>query len=169
MGSPPRQGRHVRGSFIQAFRKPVHESPETSVLGLKLLHLEQGRRGQAAVALAPSIKSARRYVGCAANFGNGDTRIGFVQKMQNLAVGMLRVSHRPYAFMCHRQSFNFGSSVRSRRFLSARLGCVFTFCQERIRCDCIIARTFSRVEPNGFRRHARTAVRLHSATCRARN
>ncbi len=86
-----------------------------------------------------------------ANFGNGDTRIGFVQKMQNLAVGMLRVSHRPYAFMCHRQSFNFGSSVRSRRFLSARLGCVFTFCQERIRCDCIIARTFSRVEPNGFR------------------
>jgi hypothetical protein len=41
-------------------------------------------------------------VGCAANFGNGDTRIGFVQKVQNLAVSMLGVSHRPYAFMRHR-------------------------------------------------------------------
>jgi hypothetical protein len=105
--SPPRQGRYVGGSFIQALRKPVHESPKTSVLGLKRLHLEQGGRGQTAIAFAPSIKSARRYVGCAANFGNGDTRIGFVQKVQNLAVGMLRASHRPYAFMCHRQSFKF--------------------------------------------------------------
>jgi hypothetical protein len=87
---------------MRAFRKQVHESSKTSVLGLKLLHLEQSRRGQAAIALAPPIKCARRYVGCVANFGNGDTRIGFVQKVQNLAVSMLGVSHRPHAFMCHR-------------------------------------------------------------------
>jgi hypothetical protein len=87
---------------MRAFRKQVHESSKTSVLGLKLLHLEQSRRGQAAIALAPPIKCARRYVGCAANFGNGDTRIGFVQKVQNLTVSMLGVSHRPHAFMCHR-------------------------------------------------------------------
>jgi hypothetical protein len=91
--SPPRRGRHVGDSFMRAFRKPVHQRSKTPVLGLQLLHLEQGRRGQAAIALAPPIKSARRYVGCAANFGNRDPRIGFVQKVQNLVIGMLRVSH----------------------------------------------------------------------------
>src|SRR3979490_938808 len=69
-GSPSSRGRHVGDSFMRAFRKPVHEVSKTPVLGLKLLHLEQSRRGQAAIALAPPIKSARRYVSRAANFGN---------------------------------------------------------------------------------------------------
>jgi hypothetical protein len=151
---------------MRAFRKPVHESSKTSVLGLKLLQLEQSRRGQAAVALAPPIKSARRYVGCAANFGNGDTRIGFVQKVQNLAVSMLRVSHRPYAFMCHP-----GEALildcRSVPSGAARLR--FTVSQERIRCDCLIERIFFRlVEPNSFHGHARTAARIGGAFCHLR-
>jgi hypothetical protein len=83
-----------------AFPTLVQEGSKTAILALKLLHLEQGGRGQAAIALAPPVKGAQRDVGRAANFGNGDTRIGFVQKVQNLAVGMLRVSHRPYASMC---------------------------------------------------------------------
>src|SRR3977135_3525300 len=78
MGSPSRRGPHVGASFMRAFRKPVHESSKTPVLGLKLLHLEQSRRGQAAIALAPPIKRGGRDVRRSSNFGNGDTRIGFV-------------------------------------------------------------------------------------------
>ena len=77
-----------------AFRKSVHERPKTSVLDLKLLHLEQRGRSQMAIALAPPIKSAQRYVGRVANRGNRDARFGFVKEVKNLAVGMQRVSHR---------------------------------------------------------------------------
>lgn len=48
-----------------------------------------------------TCKSVQRYVSCAANFSNRDTRICFVQKVQNLDVGVLRVSHRPYLALPH--------------------------------------------------------------------
>jgi len=167
MGSRPSRGPHVGDSFMRAFRKQVHESSKTSVLGLNLLHLEQSRWGQTAIALAPPIKCARRYAGCAANFGNGDTRIGFVQKVQNLAVSMLGVSHRPHAFMCYRAKLYFWISGP---FL--RRGWVAVFLQLGVnplrlhdRKDCLAPG-----RANSFHGHARTAAGSegHSAICGAR-
>jgi hypothetical protein len=65
-------------------------------------------------------------VGCAANFGNGDTRIGFVQQVQNLVVCMLGVSHRRYAFMSSSEALIMDCRC-SLWFLSTRLGYVFSF------------------------------------------